>query len=270
MIASTVLIMQAVAAAFAPPLDTRITVRSEMRRTDNGVSRRFAASRTVVFTRREDGFRATVTLEAAEAEEPGDDPTAMFRAAFSRLAGRRVVFDLDRDGAVIAIADAAALWAALLDGIRSLAPTGGSATERGRAARIAAVVAALNALPDASRRSIIASLLTPLIATDVARGGAQSPQPVRVPAASAFGATQIDGVRSVRLAADTLEVRTAAEGPVRLRGPDGIVDGRIAVEMRRIVERGSGLVVRSEETVRTRTGTEGAAQERVTTTRLIF
>ena len=269
MIAAILLAAQASTASFAPPLDRPLRAVTEAARTDGGITRRFTNARRVVFRREGKDYRAEVTIEAgAPVAEGDDDPVAMFRAGFARIAGRTVVLHLDAAGRVTAIDDQAAVWKAFLDGIAALAPAGTGDLDRKRAGRIRAILTALAPMPPERQRATLASLVEPLIAADIAAAGERPPQPVRLPTASPYGVTQLDGIRSVRRVKERLEVTVTAEGAVATPGPEGIAQGRMSLETLRRIDPETGLVVESRETVRTRLADGSTASERTTVTRL--
>lgn len=254
--------------AFTPPLDVPVRAVTEASRTDSGITRRFTNARRIIFHRAVDGYRAEVTIEAGETEGTDDDPAAMFRAGFARIAGRTVVLHLNGEGRVVAVEDQAAIWKSFLDGIAALAPSGTSDLERKRAGRIRAIVAMLAPLPPDRQRATLASLVEPLIAADIAAQGESPPRTVRVPASSAFGTAQLDGIRSVKRAGALLEVTVTADDALMIQGPDGPVQGQIALETVRRIDPATGLVRHSRERVSTRLPDGSSASERTTTTRL--
>lgn len=269
MIAAILLAAQAGSAAFAPPLDRPLRAVTEAVRTDAGITRRFINKRRIVFRREGQGYRADVTIESgAPAMASDDDPAAMFRAGFARIAGRTVVLRLDPAGRVTAIDDQAGMWRAFLDGIAALAPAGSDELSRKRAGRIRAIHAALAPMPPERQRATLASLVEPLIAADIAAAGETPPRAVRVPAASPFGTVQLDGVRAVRRVAGMLEVSVTADGAVSLAGPDGPVQGRMSLETLRRIDPRTGLVTEHRDSVRTRMPDGSVAAERATTTRV--
>lgn len=251
MIAAILLAVQASATGFSPPLDRPLHAVTEATRTDAGITRRFTNARRVVFHRADVGFRAEVTIESGEPAMPGDDdPATMFRAGFARIAGRTVVLRLDPAGRVTAIDDQAAVWKGFLDGISALAPAGTSDLERKRAGRIRAILAVLAQMPAERQRATLALLVEPLIAADIAAAGETPPRSVRVPAGSAFGAAQLDGIRAVRRNGGRLIASVNASGDVTMRGPDGQIAGHVAIETERHVDPASGLVSEAREAVR--------------------
>ncbi len=268
MIIGLLLSAQVAATAFAPPLDVPVRAVTEASRTDSGITRRFTNARRIVFRRAPDGYRAEVTIEGSGAESADDDPAAMFRAGFARIAGRTVVLRLDSKGRVAAVEEQAAVWKAFLDGIAALAPPGTSDLDRKRAGRIRAIVAMLAPLPPDRQRATLASLVEPLIAADIAAQGERPPQAVRVPASSAFGTAQLDGMRSVKRTGALLEVTVTAHDALMIQAPDGPVQGRIAFETVRRVDPATGLIRESREHVSTRLPGGSSASERITITRL--
>lgn len=263
------ILFAAQAATFAPPLDRPLRAVTEASRADAGVTRRFTNARRIVFRREGKNYRAEVTIEAgAPVAESDDDPAAMFRAGFARIAGRTVVLRLDPAGRVTAIDDQAAVWKAFLDGIAALAPTGSGDLNRKRAGRIRAILTVLAPMPSERQRATLASLVEPLIAADITAAGESPPRPVKVPATSPYGAVQLDGIRSVRRAAGRLEVLVSAEGAAAAAGPDGAAQGRMSFETLRRIDPVSALVIESREEVRTRLPDGSTVSERTTITRL--
>lgn len=253
---------------FAPPLDAPMRAVTRTARTDSGVTRRFVNKRRIVFRRTPEGFRAEVTIETGEPEGADDGPAAMFRAGFARIAGRTVALHLDGRGRVTAVEDQAAVWRAFLDGIAALAPSGSGDLDRKRAGRIRAILAALEPMPPERQRATLASLIEPLIAPDIAAEGERPPHRVHVPAASAFGAARLEGIRAVKRSGTLLEASVAAQGSVSVRTSEGPVQGWMSLETTRRVDPGSGLVMESREAVRTVASDGSAVSERVTVTRL--
>lgn len=270
MIATLLFAAQASATGFAPPLDRPLRAVTEATRTDAGVTRRFTNARRIVFRRADTGFRAEVTIESgAPATVDDDNSAAMFRAGFARIAGRTVVLQLDRAGRVTAIDDQPTVWKAFLDGITALAPTGTGDLDRKRAARIRAILTALAPMPPERQQQTLASLVEPLIAADIAIAGESQPRAVRVPAGSAFGSTQLDGIRAVRRAGGHLVVSVSATGEVTIRRPGGPATGRIELESSRTVDPVSGLVLETRDSVRTElAGAPPATRVSITTLRV--
>ena len=263
------ILFAAQAASFAPPLDQPLRAVTETSRTDAGVTRRFANARRILFRRSATGYRAEVTIEPGSPAVSGeDDPIAMFRAGFARIAGRTVVLHLDPAGRVSAIEGQETIWKAFLDGIAALAPPGSGDLDRRRAGQIRAILAALAPMPPERQRATLATLVEPLIAADIAAAGESSPRPIRVPAGSAFGGAQLDGIRAVRRERGHLIVSVSAAGDVTQRTPTGQATGRVTLETVRRVDPASGLVLESSDTVRTEiAGAPPATRLTVTTIR---
>lgn len=252
MIAALLLAAQASTASFAPPLDLPLHAATEATRTDAGITRRFTNARRIVFRRAGTGFRAEVTIESGTpAAVEHDDPAAMFRAGFARIAGRTVVLQLDPAGRVAAIDDQAIVWKAFLDGIAALAPAGTGDLDRKRAGQIRAILTVLASMPPERQRATLASLVEPLIAADIAAAGEVQPRKVQVPAGSAFGTVQLDGIRAVRRAGGHLLVSLSAAGEVTMQAPGGPATGRVILEATRIIDPATGLVLEARESVRT-------------------
>lgn len=270
MIAALVMVAAQAAPVFAPPLDRTLALTTETVRTESGATRRFVARRTLRFTAAPDGYRVAVTLDQAQAGDEDSDPGELMRRGFARLAGRTVIFHLDRAGAVTGIDDAEANWRAVIEGMGALAPTGTDPETRRRAARVRAIVAALAAQPEAARRSMLASLVAPLIAPALAAEAATPapPQPVRVPAASVYGKAELDGLRSIRARPSGVEVSMSAAGRVAVASPEGDASATITLETLRRIDPATGLVIESREHVETLAPDGSLQSERMTVTRL--
>jgi hypothetical protein len=270
LLATAVAAAQAVApvpaSVFAPPLDIPIRVVNEGSRTDGGVRRHYSSAKRVRFRRAGDGYRAEVTIEPNRPRESASgDPTAMFTAGLARLAGRTMIFHLDLQGRLTGMADQAAAWQAMLDGVAALAPTG----DRAHSGRMRAMLDALGKLPPERQLATLGSMIAPLIAADIVAEGEGPPRAVRVPATSAFGIAQLDGLRVVqRLSTGEIEVTVTADGPIAVKGPAGVANGSVALETRRRIDRRTALVMSSTESVRTVLPDGSLASERTTTTRI--
>lgn len=270
MILAAVLMVAQAAPVFAPPLDRPLTMTTETVRTEGTKTRHFVARRTVRFTAVPDGYRVAVTLDATAPGDEDSDPAGLLRAGFARLAGRTVVIRLDRTGAVIGIDDLPATWRAVTDGMGALAPIGADPATRQRAARVRAIVAALAAQPEAAQRRMIGSLVTPLIAPELASEAATPapPRAVRVPATSVYGRAELDGLRSVRSRPDGIEVSVSATGPIAVKTPEGTASATMTLETLRRIDPRTGLVIESRELVETVAPDGNVQSERLTVTRL--
>lgn len=269
MIAAALLVAVQAAPVFAPPLDRTLTMTTETVRIDGPTTRSFVARRTVRFTPAPNGYRVAVTLEDAAADEEESDPAGLLRGGFARLAGRTVVLHLDRAGIVTAIDDAEATWRAVIEGMAALAPTGSDPDTQRRAARVRAIVAALAAQPEAARRKMLGSLVTPLIAPELAAEAAPAPpRAVRVPATSIYGRAELDGLRTVRIGRDGIEISVSATGQVGIATPEGAASATIALETMRRVDPATGLVRESREHVETLAPDGSLQSERRTVMRI--
>lgn len=258
---------QTAAARFDPPLDQSLRVVTESARTDGGVTRRFVNARRIVFQRAGAELQAIVTIEGSEPTGPTDDPAAMARAGFAHIAGRAITFRLDPAGRVAVVEDHATVWQAMLDGFAAQAPDGSDALARKRAGRVRAIVGILTAMPSGRQRETLASLVEPLIATDVA-DGEHPPRPVRVPAASPYGMAELAGLRVARMVRDRLEVTVTAQGEIAIPGPEGTARGLMTLETQRVIDLATGLIIESREMVRTTAPDGSIASERSSASRL--
>jgi hypothetical protein len=269
-IAAAVLLAAQAAPVFAPPLDRSLTMTTETLRSAGPATRRFVARRTILFSATPDGYRVAITLDTAAPGETDSDPEGLLRAGFAGLAGRTVVLQLDRTGAVTGVDDLQAVWGAVTKGMGAMAPTGTDPATQARAARVRAIVATLAAQPEAAQRRMIASLVTPLIAPELVTEAATPapPRAVRVPATSIYGQTELDGLRAVQSRPDGIEVSVSATGPVAVTTPEGKASATITLETLRRIDPHTGLVIESRERVETLTPDGGLQSERLTVTRL--
>lgn len=270
MIAAILLIAAQAAPVFAPPLDRSLTMTTETVRSAGPTTRRFVARRTVRFSAAPDGYRVAITLDAAAPGEADSDPAGLLSAGFAGLAGRTVVLQLDRTGAVTGVDDLPAIWRAIIEGMGAMAPVGTDPATQAHAARVRAIVAALAAQPEAGQRRMIASLVTPLIAPELVTEAATPapPRAVRVPASSIYGQTELDGLRAVRSRPDGIVVSVSATGPIAVTTSDGTASATITLETLRRIDPHTGLVVESRERVETLAPDGGLQSERLTVTRL--
>lgn len=270
MIGAILLMAAQAAPAFAPPLDRTLAMTTETVRSEGVITRRFVAQRTVRFSAAPNGYRVAITLDSAAPGEADSDPAGLLRAGFAGLAGRTVVLQLDRAGAVTGVDDLPALWRAIIAGMSAMAPVGTDPATQAHAARVRAIVATLAAQPEAAQRRMIASLVTPLIAPELVAEAATPapPRAVRVPAGSIYGQTELDGLRAVRSRLDGIEVSVSATGPVAVTTPEGKTSATITLETLRRIDPHTGLVVESRERVETLTPDGGLQSERLTVTRL--
>jgi len=269
-IAAILLIVAQAAPVFAPPLDRSLTMTTETVRSAGPTTRRFVARRTVRFSAAPDGYRVAITLDAAAPGEADSDPAGLLHAGFAGLAGRTVVLQLDRTGAVTGVDDLPAIWRAIIEGMGAMAPVGTDPATQADSARVRAIVAALAAQPEAGQRRMIASLVTPLIAPELVTEAATPapPRAVRVPASSIYGQTELDGLRAVRSRPDGIEVSVSATGPIAVTTSDGTASATITLETLRRIDPATGLVIESREQVET-LGPDGSVHsERLTVTRL--
>jgi hypothetical protein len=256
MIAAVAFALQAIATTFAPPLDAPIRVVSTATRSENNAGTSFTSTRSVTFRRDGTGYRAEVTLDRAEGG-PADEPNAMFRIGLSGLAGRTTGFRLDGAGKLLAVDDREAIWNRLCDGIAAMA-----GANQQRAQAIAAMVAQLRVLPAEQQQAMLATLLAPILATDVA-GLAAGTQPVRLPARAPSGAAaMLEGTRTVAAEGSLVRIDMAAQGDVA--APAGAA--KMAITILRLVDPATGLARNSRETVETRLETPAGPRVMVSET----
>lgn len=240
---SLALLLQASAGhGFAPPLDTPFVYTTTETRRSGTRTLRFSARRRIVFRRDgDDGVIAELRFEHADHSADGGIG-AMFARAFEALGDRPLRFHLDHDGAVTAIDDRDAVWDRLCAAIDGM----GDTAARRKSAQ--AIAAALGGLPVARREAMLASMIEPLIADDLAAmtpGDTTASIPARTPTAP--GAT-IPGRRHVARRADgTLSISVDADGDV-LPPKSGGASVHVAISRRQQVDPVTGLVTSSRET----------------------
>jgi hypothetical protein len=262
MLIAAALLQVAAVPVFAPPLDTPLRVVTE--RVETGASpRRFRMERLVRFAPEAEGYRAEVVILAIAGDTP-EASGALYEAGFGSLAGRMLVFHLDRAGRVAAIEDMTGIWARICRGVADNAAARRNLPPADRAALTQRLEMPLLALPADRQRALIGSLVAALIAEEAAEPAGT--RPVRIPGALPFGgAVTMEGQRVLSSAGDarmrSVTRASAPEGDAPARA------GRVEVEMRREYDSQSGLLTQSIDTTSTRVGTGAEAREtrRVTT-----
>lgn len=224
---------------FAPPEGQKFRHLIVQEREDGEVRRRFTSERIVEFRKSDNGYLAELVIlrNTASAGQSG----AMFIGAADALRGRTISLNLDREGKIISIIDEMAIWNALNHAIDSIGH--GS---RARRSTLNDYASSLRAQPAEQQRSLIASLITPLIARPIAVEGDHA---ISLPARAIDGAPiLLAGTESVRRAASGMIVlETTASGafPSPLgRGEEA----HILVTIRRTIDPRTGLVLEASET----------------------
>ncbi len=204
-------------------------------RDDGAIHRRFTSERIIEFHATETGYVAQVTIihNSGSAGRAG----AMFVAAADGLRGRPIRLNLNRDGAVVSIEDESAIWEALC---RSIDSAGGDA--RSQKPSALGYTSVLRNLPADRRRAMIASLIGPLIAGQVAPKGEHA---ILLPAQGMDGApTTLSGSEIMRVGSDgTIINETNAAGT--LAAPGGVA--HISVAIRQQIDPRTGLVMKASE-----------------------
>lgn len=252
---AAVLWSSAAAANFRPVEDRPYRYETVETRSGSGVTRRFRASRTVIFHKTATGYDATVTLDAVDAQA-GGEVGAMFRTATGALLHRPLRYHLDVSGAIVGIDDADAAVALIADAIeRSSAHN-----ERSGDARVLA--SPLRALPPERKAAMLGSILTPLIGgptADRTPGARPITLPSRPPLAPG---TALAGVETLtRGASGIITIDVQASGGVDTAAPPGTPGSRIAapvaspsitIQTLRNVDSATGLVIDSRDIAETR------------------
>ena len=222
-------------ARFLPPEGQPLRQVLTEERVETDGTKRYVSEREIVFTRTENGFRARVTIVSASL--PPSDAGAMLGAGLAALKDRAMLFELDREGNVVSIADEDVLWARFCDAIEGMAP-GPAALDAQRSRNLQALAVPFRAMPTARRRAILGSMITAVIAGPLAdrRPGSQ---PITLPARNAQGATiTLAGTETVALTDGALTIDSVAEGALS-------VAAHLVVTRRERVDAARGLILES-------------------------
>lgn len=263
------LLIEAQAAAFAPPTDAVFDVVAERVQDDEQGRSRFRIERLIRFARDGEGWRAEVHLLAADAEASGELAT-MFEAGFARLAGRTLVFRLDAAGRVRGLDDRVALWDAYCRGVADIIASRRASDPADRAAVAERIATPLRMFAPEKQLELLGSLVDAIVAPDAPAPGSHA---VRVPARSPFGGSvTLEGTESVMRAGALLRSHTlaSAEVPVPAEREAGAGAGHVESETTRDVDPATGLFTAVTETVSSRigSGAEVRSSRRVSTTRV--
>jgi hypothetical protein len=265
------MLIQATAAApvFAPPLDAPLRVVTE--RVDTGASeRRFRLERLVRFAHEERGYRAEVVILTVASDTP-EATGALYEAGFGSLIGRTLVFHIDAAGKVVSVDGMADIWESLCHGVAANAASRRALPPAERAALAKRIAGPLLALPADRQRSLLGSLVAPLISDET--GEPAGIKPVRIPGATPLGdAVMLEGQRTLAATGNAQMrslTRAAAETHVPAEGSAPARIGRIDIETQREFDPRTGLVAQSIDTTIRRLGSGAEAREtrRVTTIR---
>lgn len=198
-------------AAFHPRENAPYRYDVTEKRTADGVSRWFRATRSVVFHRVPDGYEAIVTLQRTE-HGAGVGVGAMFETAMAALRDRPIRYHIDAAGHVTSVADADALVALIADAIER-----GAANTRertGTAPDARALSAPLrNATPE-RKTAMLLSMLQPLLFAETAAAGTR---PVTLPSRPPLpSGAVLTGTETVTRRGDIMIIAISATG-----GPAG-------------------------------------------------
>lgn len=232
-------LLLAAVAAIHPPIGVPLVYVSREDRVIGGRTMHFESHRRITFASDGDGFTVTIRFERA-ADDAGGDVAAMFQAAMASLSDRPVTLRLGAAGAVIAVNDAEATWAALCDAVARLP---GTASQRQHAAAFAG---ALRTLPDAQRAAMLGSLVKPLIAGPDAALTPGSSQSIELPARPPMPrGTTLKGTQTVqRDSAGKLTLHVSAAGDAA--AADG-ASVHLLADRDHVVDPATGLVLTTHE-----------------------
>lgn len=242
-------------ARFLPPEGQPLRQLLTEERIEPSGTQRYVSEREIVFARTTSGYRAEVTI-VSENHAAGD-AGAMFGAGIAALKGRPIRFDLDHNGAVIAIADEDALWSIFCDAIEGMA-RGKSALDAQRTRNLQALVAPFRSMPPARRRALLGSMISALVAGPLAdrQPGTRA---ITLPARDPSGATAaLPGVETVTIGDGALTIDSVAEGDV-----GAAAHLKVSRRERIDVARGLILETRTRRTSAIGTGTDRRQSETI-------
>lgn len=221
------LLAVAPAATFAPPLERPLTVTVRETRESGGRVQRFSVTRRVTFSLRTGGYAATVETLAVDGTPGGTE--ALFVAAMRASVGTRMTVLLDAAGRVVDVTDRSALWERQVAAVAA----GVTAGRPGRAATAETLLAPLRAA-DAGAQirqlgGAVSALVDPELAARPALLSAKVTQPM--------GGAMLTGTESV-----------AREGADAVRLERRLTGTGLAIVVRRVVDRRTGLLREARET----------------------
>jgi hypothetical protein len=187
------------------------------------------------------------------------------------LADRTIVLHLGAKGQIVAIDDMPALWERVCQGVADAAATRPGVPANEAATLAAKLATSLRALPPERQRSLLATLVTALVATEPLDpiGAAM---PVKLPGASPFGApvtlegtrrtlaVESGGLRTTTIASATMALPASKDAPA--------TTGTVSLERIRTFDPHTGIIASGLDTTRNVTGTGAAARTSLLVTRL--
>ncbi|MBA3878214.1 MAG: hypothetical protein C0500_00680 [Sphingobium sp.] len=236
-------------ARFLPPEGQPLRQLLTEERIEPSGTQRYVSEREIVFTRTASGYRAEVMI-VSESHAAGD-AGAMFGAGIAALKGRPIRFELDRNGAVVAIADEEALWTIFCDAIEGMV-RGKSALDAQRARNLQALVAPFRTMPPERRRALLGSMISALVAGPLADrqpGTRAITLPTRDPTGKV---TTLAGSETVTVSEGALTIDSIAEGDVA-------PTAHLAIARHERIDAARGLII---ETRTCRTSTIGTGADR--------
>ena len=150
---------QGIAIPFAPPTDRALVYRIEQHRPVEGTTRRFSATRDLIFKRADEGYILQAVLRDIDTNAPpvGAEP---YRAALTPLVGVVLRFRLDGQGRIMGLDGIDAVWGRVQAGIDAMLTKFAPDTPRHKAAaNVKALFASLS--PD-GRLALLAGEVQPL------------------------------------------------------------------------------------------------------------
>lgn len=232
----------AVAASSFAPADgvaLRYTIVDE--RSDGATVTRFTSARRVVFRKTATGYRAELTILSVGAVGVRD-LAAMSRRLMSALVGRTIRYQLDSQGAVIAVEDQAALIALIVATVGK-ASAAGTADSAARADAADKFAASLAAMPEAAQRDMLASFLSSVI--DTSGGGMPGRRAVVVPMTSSLAQpVSLPGSETVgRTSKGWIAIDTEATGPITSGAGQPQGKSGVRITRHREIDPATGLVM---------------------------
>lgn len=260
-VASLALVASPVEARLAPSEGQAFRVKLIEERDDGGSVSRFSVERTLVFHRLDTGYAIDVTT--GPATQSGAAPSArMFATGMAALANRTIRFRIDDKGEPVSIDDEDAVWDLFCGAIEAM----GRVPKAVRSARRESAAALLNPMRSISperRRSMLLSMVTPLLAGPLADETPGTSRAVKLPTQTPSGEqAALVGVQRVSAGDnDALLIATEAEGDISPWRDTSSPPARVRLQRRVQVDPRTGLVTVSMERRETITGS-GANERR--------
>jgi hypothetical protein len=269
LLAAAMLQLSIAAPVFAPPVDAPLRVVTERIETSPD-ARHYRFERLVRFAPENKGYRAEVAVLGSTSEAPHTLSNLVERG-LAGLADRTIVLHLDDKGEIVVIDDMPALWDRVCRGVADAAAIRPGLPANEGAALAGKLAASLRALPPERQRSLLATLVTALVATEPL-DPIGTTMPVKLPGASPFGVpVMLEGSRRTT-AAESGRLRTTTIASATMALPAGkdtpASSGTVSLERIRTFDPRTGIIASGLDTTRNVRGDGAAARATLLVTRL--